>query len=71
MPNILSSDFKKKSRAERQAINTVCQGSAADICKLAMIAMDEFIVETKSKSRLLVQLHDELIFEVVESEWEE
>jgi DNA polymerase-1 len=54
--------------AERTAINTPVQGSAADLIKLAMIKISDFFKSSDLKSRLLLQVHDELVFEVEESE---
>eukprot|EP01112_Ceratiomyxa_fruticulosa_P022199 TRINITY_DN8062_c0_g2_i2.p1 TRINITY_DN8062_c0_g2~~TRINITY_DN8062_c0_g2_i2.p1 ORF type:complete len:202 (-),score=37.22 TRINITY_DN8062_c0_g2_i2:146-751(-) len=64
LPNIYSTDFKESSRAERQVLNTICQGSAADIAKRAMIVIVDRLKKVNSKTHLLLQLHDELLFEV-------
>ena len=61
--NINSRNKLEKSAAERIAVNTPVQGSAADIVKTAMLAVSEALVKTKSPARLLLQVHDELIFE--------
>ncbi|XP_019631986.1 PREDICTED: uncharacterized protein LOC109475667 isoform X2 [Branchiostoma belcheri] len=68
IPNIKSPNFFLKSQAERQAVNFVVQGSAADICKLAMILVGKQLVERGLRARLLIQLHDELVFEVADEE---
>ena len=68
VPEITSRNRMEKSGAERIAVNTVIQGSAADIMKLAMIRVVEAMKQEQRKSRLLLQVHDELIFEVIESE---
>ncbi|KAI8480111.1 hypothetical protein Bbelb_421510 [Branchiostoma belcheri] len=68
IPNIKSTNFFLKSQAERQAVNFVVQGSAADICKLAMILVGKQLVERGLRARLLIQLHDELVFEVADEE---
>jgi len=61
---INSSNKNVKNGAERIAVNTPIQGSAADIVKLAMISINSRMEKEKLKSRLVLQVHDELIFEV-------
>lgn len=70
LPEITSRNFNIRSFAERTAMNTPIQGSAADIIKKAMLEMAERMKQEKLKSRLLLQVHDELIFEAPEEEIE-
>ncbi|MBN2579296.1 MAG: DNA polymerase I, partial [Pirellulales bacterium] len=58
---------RQRNLAERTAVNTVIQGSAADLIKLAMIAISRRLADEASPARMLLQIHDELIFEVPES----
>ncbi len=68
IPEINSRNATVRSGAERVAVNSVIQGTAADIMKLAMLRVCEAFKKAKFKSSLLLQVHDELIFEVVEEE---
>jgi len=63
IPNINSRNKTEKASAERIAVNTPIQGSAADIVKTAMLNLDKRLAAEKSSARLLLQVHDELIFE--------
>jgi len=69
LPELNSNDDMLRSRAERQAVNAVVQGSAADICKEAMLGIHELLKDTGAT--LLVQVHDELVVAVPEEIIEE
>ncbi len=68
IPDINSKNATQRGFAERTAVNTPLQGAAADLIKLAMIRIDEEIRRRGLKSRMTLQVHDELVFEVPESE---
>ncbi|EOA9727624.1 TPA: DNA polymerase I [Staphylococcus aureus] len=68
IPDITSRNFNLRGFAERTAMNTPIQGSAADIIKLAMVKFAQKMKETTYQAKLLLQVHDELIFEVPKSE---
>jgi len=68
LPDIRSSNAVVRGFAERNAINAPIQGSAADIIKKAMIAIQHELVEQGMQSRMMLQVHDELVFDVVKSE---
>lgn len=71
LPDIKSSNRQIKAMAERVAINSPIQGTAADIIKLAMINIQRLLHERKLQSKMILQVHDELIFDVVPEELEE
>ncbi len=68
IPDINSKNFNLRGFAERTAVNTPLQGTAADLIKLAMLRIDAAILERKLRSRMTLQVHDELVFEVPEDE---
>ena len=68
LPDIYSSNFNLRSFAERTAMNTPIQGTAADIIKVAMVALDQAIRQSGLQARLLLQVHDELILEAPQDE---
>lgn len=70
IPDITSRNFNKRGFAERTAMNSPIQGSAADIIKCAMVQLDAAMKEKSFKAKLLLQVHDELIFELPKDEVE-
>ncbi|WP_300671849.1 DNA polymerase I [Desulfoluna sp.] len=71
LPEITSSNRNVKQFAERSAVNTPIQGTAADLIKLAMLHCHEIIKEKKLKTRMIMSVHDEIVFEAPEAEVEE
>jgi DNA polymerase-1 len=70
LPDLMHDNRQRREVAERMALNAPIQGSAADIIKVAMLNVQRAIEKEKLKSRLLLQIHDELILEVVTGEEE-
>jgi DNA polymerase-1 len=68
IPDMQSRNPSARSFAERTAVNTPLQGTAADIIKLAMIRIHHLLQQKKMQSRMLLQVHDELVFEAPSSE---
>ena len=66
LPDINSKNHNVRQYAERTAINAPMQGTAADIIKYAMIAVDKWVVNQADAARIIMQVHDELVFEIDE-----
>ena len=64
LPDLISSNRQRREMAERMALNAPIQGSAADIIKIAMIGLDQALMTSGLKSRVLLQIHDELVLEI-------
>jgi DNA polymerase-1 len=71
LPEIRASNGMRRQAAERTAINAPMQGTAADIIKLAMISVDQWLADKKLNARMIMQVHDELILEVPQDELED
>jgi len=70
LPDITASNMQRRQGAERAAINAPMQGTAADIIKRAMIDVDQWLEQTRPDARLVMQVHDELVFEVKQDQLE-
>jgi DNA polymerase I len=70
LPDLNSDNRQRREMAERMALNAPIQGSAADVIKVAMLRVDRALRESKLRSRMLLQVHDELLFEVAPGERE-
>jgi DNA polymerase I len=68
LPDLTSDNRQRREMAERMALNAPIQGSAADLIKVAMLGVARAIREAGLRSRMLLQVHDELVFEVAEGE---
>jgi DNA polymerase-1 len=70
LPDLASDSYQRRQMAERMALNAPIQGSAADIIKMAMVAVDRAMTADGLASRMVLQVHDELVFEVAPGEGE-
>jgi DNA polymerase-1 len=68
LPDLTSDNRQRREMAERMALNAPIQGSAADVIKVAMLRVDQALREEGLRSRMLLQVHDELVFEVAPDE---
>jgi DNA polymerase-1 len=68
LPDLTSDNRQRREMAERMALNAPIQGSAADIIKVAMLHVDRALRDQELRSRMLLQVHDELLFEVADGE---
>ena len=68
LPEIRARNPQRRQYAERSAINAPMQGTAADIIKLAMIAVEKYLAGSRSGARMIMQVHDELVFDIYKPE---
>jgi DNA polymerase-1 len=68
LPEINSPNGPRRGSAERQAINAPMQGTAADLIKMSMVKVQEVLDAERRKTKMVMQVHDELVFEVPEDE---
>lgn len=71
IPELQNKNFMIRSQGERMALNTPIQGTSADIIKMAMIEVEKKLISQNMKSKMILQVHDELIFDALESEVDE
>jgi DNA polymerase-1 len=71
LPDLTSDNRQRREMAERMALNAPIQGSAADIMKVAMLGVDRELTASGARSRMLLQVHDELVLEVASGERED
>jgi DNA polymerase-1 len=71
VPELRSSNYRLRSLGERLAVNTILQGTAADLIKVAMVTVSRELERRKLGSRLVLQVHDELVLECPEAEVDE
>ena len=71
IPDLAASNFRVRQAAERQAMNAPIQGLAADIFKIALVGIDRSLTEMEARSRLVLQVHDEVILEVHPDEYQD
>jgi len=71
IPELSSPNKGLREFGERMAVNTPIQGAAADLIKLAMIAIQRELIRHEFKSAMIIQVHDELVFDILDSEKEE
>jgi DNA polymerase-1 len=71
LPDLTSDNRQRREMAERMALNAPIQGSAADVIKVAMLAVDSSLTGAGLRSRMLLQVHDELLIEVAPGEYDQ